>query len=130
MQVCAMEAIMRNFVVWFDIPVKDLDRAVNFYSAVMAAELTILSGPAGRQANFPFAPGIASGSLRESKDHKPVATGTMVYLDGGENLLTLLARAEAAGGTVIKGKTAIGANGFMAVFMDLDGNHVALHSTK
>ncbi|MEC5325722.1 VOC family protein [Aurantimonas sp. A3-2-R12] len=119
---------MRNFVVWFDIPVRDLDRSVKFYAEVIATDLAVVEGAPGRQANFPFAPGIASGSLRENKEHKPGATGTMVYLDGGDDLSVPLARVEAAGGTVIKGKTAIGPNGFMAIFKDCDGNTVALHS--
>ena len=50
----------------------------------------------------------------------------MVYLNGGEDLSAPLARVEAAGGTIIKNKTRIGENGFMAVFKDTEGNHVAL----
>jgi len=54
----------------------------------------------------------------------------MVYLNGGEDLSVPLARVEAAGGTIIKSKTRIGENGFMAIFKDTEGNHVALHSRK
>ena len=54
----------------------------------------------------------------------------MVYLNGGEDLSVPLARVEAAGGTIIKNKTPIGENGFMAIFKDTEGNHVALHSRK
>ncbi len=119
---------MRNFAVWFDIPVSDLDRSIRFYAKVMATDLAVVEDGPSRQANFPFGPGIASGSLRENKEHKPGTTGTMIYLDGGDDLSEPLARVEAAGGTVIKGKTAIGTNGFMAIFRDCDGNAVALNS--
>ena len=128
MQVESWRTNVRNLVVWFDIPVRDLSRSVKFYSEVMATELAIVDGAPSPQANFPFAPGIASGSLRENKEHSPSITGPMVYLDGGDDLSVPLARVEAAGGTVIKGKTAIGPNGFMAIFKDCDGNGVALHS--
>lgn len=119
---------MNNLIVWFDISVKDLDRAMKFYSTVMSVELNSMQIGPGKQANFPFAPGVASGSLRESKENEPSATGTMVYLNGGNDLSVPLARVEAAGGTIIKNKTRIGDNGFMAVFKDTEGNHVALHS--
>jgi predicted enzyme related to lactoylglutathione lyase len=35
---------------------------------------------------------------------------------------------EAAGGTVVLPKTAIGENGFFAIFLDTEGNKVAFHS--
>ena len=121
---------MNNFVVWFDIPVKNLDRAMKFYSKVMSVELKSVEIGPGKQANFPFVPGVASGSLKESKESEPSAAGTMVYLNGGEDLSVPLARVEAAGGTIVKHKTRIGENGFMAIFKDTEGNHVALHSRK
>ncbi|MBZ0217054.1 MAG: hypothetical protein K8F25_10910, partial [Fimbriimonadaceae bacterium] len=130
MQVDVMETAMSNFIVWFDIPVLDLARAMKFYSIVMSVELTSMEIGHTRQANFPFAPGFSSGSLKESKEGKPTTEGTMVYLNGGEDLSVPLARVETAGGVVIKGKTPIGPNGFMAIFKDTEGNHVALHSRK
>lgn len=123
-----MEAAMSNFVVWFNIPVLDLERAVKFYSTVMSVELTPMQIGHIRQANFPIAPGFSSGSLKQNKEGEPGAAGTMVYLNGGEDLSVPLARVEAAGGAVVKSKTPIGPNGFMAIFKDTEGNHVALHS--
>jgi len=119
---------MNNLVVWFDIPVNNLDRAMKFYSTVMSIELKQLEIGPNKQANFPFVPGVASGSLKETKAGEPRAAGTMVYLNGGEDLSVPLAHIEAAGGTIIKNKTRIGENGFMAIFKDTEGNHVALHS--
>lgn len=119
---------MKNFVVWFDMPVKNLDRAMAFYSKVMAVELQAIEIGPDRQANFPFSRGFASGSLKESKKSEPSAAGTMVYLNGGDDLSTPLARVESAGGTIVKAKTRIGENGFMAIIRDTEGNHVALHS--
>lgn len=121
---------MNNFVVWFDIPVRNLDRAMKFYSTVMSVELKSMEIGPIKQANFPFVPGVASGSLKESKKNEPSVAGTMVYLNGGEDLSAPLARVEAAGGTIIKNKISIGENGFMAIFKDTEGNHVALHSRK
>lgn len=121
---------MNNVAVWFDIPVKNLDRAMTFYAQVMSVELKSMEIGPGKQANFPFVPGEVSGSLKESKESQPSASGTMIYLNGGDDLSASLARVVAAGGTIIKNKTRIGENGFMAVFEDTEGNHVALHSRK
>jgi predicted enzyme related to lactoylglutathione lyase len=41
---------------------------------------------------------------------------------------TPLSRVEAAGGSVVMPKTSIGENGYMAIFLDTEGNRVALHS--
>jgi hypothetical protein len=56
-------------------------------------------------------------------------TGTTVYLDGGNDLSVPFSRVENAGGKVILPKTAIGENrGFIALFIDTEGNKVGLHS--
>jgi len=56
-------------------------------------------------------------------------TGTTVYLDGGNDLSIPLSRVESAGGTIILPKTNIGENrGFIALFIDTEGNKVGFHS--
>ena len=119
---------MNNFVVWFDIPVKNLDRAMKFYSTVMSVELNPMEIGPSKQANFPFVPGMASGSLKEGRESEPSAVGTMVYLNGGDDLSVPLKRVTASGGRIVQEKTSLGPNGFMAIFEDTEGNHVALHS--
>ena len=57
------------------------------------------------------------------------AKGTMPYLNGGEDLTEMLGRINDAGGNVVLPKTKISDEvGFMAIFMDTEGNKVALHS--
>ena len=121
---------MKNFAVWFEIPVKDLNRAMRFYSGVMAVELQPMEGGPRKMAFFPMAPGVASGSLVEDKENSPGEKGTLVYLNGGDDLAGPLKRVEAAGGKVLQGKTSIGEHGFIATFRDTEGNRVALHSMK
>lgn len=121
---------MNNLVVWFDIPVKNLDRAMKFYSKVMSVELQPVEMGPIKGAMFPFAPDVASGSLVESKERKPSANGPMIYLNGGDDLSIPLNRVDAAGGKIVTKKTSLGPNGFMAVFEDTEGNHIALHSKK
>lgn len=124
---------MENRVVWCDIPVQDLDRAMRFYSSVFEVELKPMkagadpSCPPLNVAFFPFAPGVASAALVEGG--KPSVDGPLVYLSGGEDLAVPLARVEAAGGKVLMPKTGMG-HGFLAHFQDSEGNRIALHSAK
>jgi len=61
----------------------------------------------------------------------PSQNGTMVYLNGGDDLAPLLARVAQAGGQVVVPKTEIGSDfGFFAHFVDTEGNKVGLHSMK
>ena len=71
---------MNNFVVWFEIPVKNMDRAMKFYSTVMSVELQSMDMGTSKQARFPFVPGVASGSLKESKESEPSAAGGKLRL--------------------------------------------------
>jgi predicted enzyme related to lactoylglutathione lyase len=61
---------------------------------------------------------------------KPTTDGPNMYFDAGEDLSIALVKVEAAGGEIMQPKTAIGENGFMALFIDTEGNKMALHSMK
>lgn len=120
---------MINFVSWFDIPVTDLDRAMKFYSKIFAVEISKMEGAPKKYAMFPFTPGGASGGLVEDKE-MVTDKGALLYLNGGDDLSVALSKVEKAGGKVLQEKTSIGANGFMAIFKDTEGNRIALHSMK
>jgi uncharacterized protein len=70
------------------------------------------------------------GGIAQGEGFEPSAKGTIVYLNGGEDLSTPLSKVEDAGGKILMPKTSIGGNGFMAHFLDTEGNRVALHSMK
>jgi len=116
-----------NAIHWFEIPATDLDRAANFYEAVLATKL--------RRAEFGYAmaifqyaqPGIG-GAIIQSPKLKPSAEGTLVYLNCPA-LDEAVARIEPAGGKVLLPKTEIaGGFGFEAILQDTEGNRVALHT--
>ncbi|MBI5594681.1 MAG: VOC family protein [Elusimicrobia bacterium] len=118
-----------NVVVWFDIPVKKLERAMKFYGRVLGLEIKEVPGAPKRTAFFPHAPGTASGCLVEGG--VPSRDGSMIYLSGGKDLsgpLSRIAPAGGGGGKVNLAKTPIGEHGFIAHFEDTEGNRVALHS--
>jgi hypothetical protein len=119
---------MTDALNWFEIPVVDMDRAVAFYSemfgvALQAAEMS----PGYLMAMFPSEGGVG-GALVSGEGYVPGMTGTVVYLNGGDDLSGPLSRVEAAGGQIIVPKSDIGENGFFAFFIDSEGNKVGLHS--
>lgn len=120
---------MANALNWFEIPVVDMDRAAAFYSKVLgvAVEAGQMS-PGYSMAMFPNERDGVGGALVSGEGYVPSMSGTLVYLNGGDDLSGPLSRVEAAGGQVIVPKTDIGENGFFAFFVDTEGNKIGLHS--
>ncbi len=122
---------MSNVINWFEIPAKNFDRAKKFYEQVLDGPIQVMETP-----NMPltmgflpgFEPGSVGGAVVAGEGYEPSQTGSLVYLNGGDDLATPLSRVEGAGGQVVVPKTGIGENGFIAQFIDTEGNRVALHS--
>lgn len=121
---------MSNAINWFELPSVNFERAVNFYREVLGAELPVMDNPEMKMAFFPTANNGVGGCVTHGNGNKPSAEGAFVYLNGGNDLAVPLSRVEEAGGKVLMPKTSIGENGFMAVFMDTEGNRVAFHSMR
>jgi uncharacterized protein len=122
---------MKNSINWFEIPVLNFERAKTFYEALYGAPIHETPFPEGRYGMLPcdMANGVGGG-IAQYEGFKPGVDGALIYLNGGEDLSVPLSKIEAAGGKIILPKTAIGPNGFMAHFIDTEGNKVALHSMK
>lgn len=120
---------MQRVINWFEIPVADLERARRFYEATFAVSLTIEEMGGMRMAIFPYAEPATGGALLACPEGKPGDHGVVIYLDGGDDLAVPLARAAAAGATVLMPKTEISPEiGFIAMFADSEGNRIGLHS--
>lgn len=119
---------MSNAINWFELPANNFERAVKFYSDVIGQELQPMDNPQMSMAFFPTTDNGVGGCVTHGNGNKPQAEGSLVFLNGGEDLSVPLSRVESAGGSVVMPKTAIGENGFIAMFMDSEGNKVALHS--
>lgn len=118
-------------LVWFSIPVLDLNRAMGFYSAMLGVALKPMGMEGQNMAFFPAAKGQPSGALVADPGNHPSVAGTRVYLNGGEDLQPCLDRAVKAGGKVVIPKTEIGQNmGHFAHVLDSEGNVVGLYSPK
>lgn len=122
---------MKNMINWFEIPVSDMNRAVAFYETVLDAKLEQMEMMGMKMAFFPGYEGKVSGGLAQSPMHVPSSSGTLVYLNGNPNLSGMLERAEKAGGSIIMPKTAISPEiGYMAFFVDCEGNTIGVHSQE
>lgn len=120
----------RHQIVWFDIPVRDIDRAVRFYSAVLGTPLKKeQAGPGAAVAVLPRSEGSIGGSLIQNMDAKPSDSGPLLYLNTEGRLDEAVAAVESHGGRVLVEKHSIAPFGFRAVVLDSEGNRVALHST-
>lgn len=125
----ATDASREDAVVsWFEIPVLDMARAVRFYGHVCAVEFEVTETGEHAMAFFPSGDGQVGGALVAGPGCVPSGAGTLVYLNAGDDLERALAQVEEAGGRVVLGKTQLGDAGYFALFIDTEGNKLALHS--
>jgi predicted enzyme related to lactoylglutathione lyase len=110
---------------WFEIPVRDVSRALPLYSAMLDATLapTELGGD-------PMVILGSNGCLVANSKLTGGKGGTVVYLNAHDGVRACLSRAVEAGAKVVLPETSIGEHGTIAQIEDLDGNVVGLHAEK
>ena len=115
---------------WFEIPVRDLNRAQRFYESVLGRTLRPETMGEERMAVFPAEEGRAQGCIHlSSTSVAPSAAGTRVYLDCSPSLDAALARVRGAGGRITTPKVALPPGmGYFAHVADPEGNVVGLHA--
>ncbi|MDR3688518.1 MAG: VOC family protein [Fimbriimonas sp.] len=119
---------MANSVVWIDIPALDLDRAIEFYGAVLGVELARMDTPELKLGFLPGERGDVSGCICLADEIKPSDQGPLIYLNCDGRLDEASAAVEPAGGKVLQPPHPIGPHGYRAVILDSEGNRIALHS--
>jgi predicted enzyme related to lactoylglutathione lyase len=123
----------KNPVVWFEIYVKEMERARKFYESVFQVKLEQLSGAAGELEMwvFPSDRGGSgcSGALAKMNGAEPHGFGTIVYFTS-EDCAIEEKRVKDAGGTVKRPKMSIGQHGFITLAIDTEGNMIGIHSLK
>ena len=120
---------MENFINWFEIPSNDFKRAVHFYKTIMGIDIQETEMFGSQMGFFPSDGKNVSGAIVQGIDHKPSVEGITLYLNGGDNLQIILDKVDKANGQVIRSKTQISAEmGYFAMFLDTEGNKLALHS--
>jgi predicted enzyme related to lactoylglutathione lyase len=123
----------KNAISWFEIPATDIDRAQKFYEAIFNIQMIPFDTLNFQMRMFPVEDmmnGIGGAISKAEGFYKPSATdGPLVYLNANPDVQNVLDKIEAAGGKIVVPKTQISAEfGHMAIFVDTEGNRVALHS--
>ena len=122
---------MQNLVNWFEIPATDFSRAIQFYKGILGVDIQEADMFGTKMGFFPTDGKNVSGAIVQGDDYKPSMEGVTLYLNGGENLETILNKVEKNKGKIIVPKTQISPEmGYFAMFIDTEGNKLALHSIK
>jgi predicted enzyme related to lactoylglutathione lyase len=119
-----------NTLVWVDIPVTNLKRAIKYYSAILGVKITKESIPGLEFGLLPHQNQNVSGCLDLNKNNKPSKKGPLIYLnvDGRHDAAEKAAGKN--GGKVLKKRHELGPYGFRTIIVDSEGNRLALHSSK
>lgn len=121
---------MQNPVMWFEIPAPNFEAAKAFYSKVFEIEIQVMPMGEDLMGFFPGGPEGkgATGAIVQGPAQKPNAEGLSIYFTCEPDLTPWLERAEKNGAKIVQPKTPIGEFGFVAQFLDPQGNRIGLHS--
>jgi predicted enzyme related to lactoylglutathione lyase len=125
--------MQKNTINWFEIPVVDFERAKNFYQQVFEYEMQEMEIANSRMGFLPYDQpgGGVGGAIVKGEGYDVTPDGVKIYFDCGEDLNPVLARIKQFGGKEIMGKTLISDEiGHFAMFIDTEGNHLCLFSTR
>ncbi len=125
--------VFKNAISWFEIPTRDLNRAQAFYESVFQIKMSAIDTDPIKMRLFPLENpmgGVGGSLVFNDKFYKPSSTdGPLIYLNGNPDLQVFLDRVEKAGGKVLVPKTNISPEyGYMGMFIDTEGNRIALHN--
>jgi predicted enzyme related to lactoylglutathione lyase len=115
-----------NFGAYFEIPVVDMDRAINFYQSLLKIELERGSIHDYEMAFFPYEhDGVGiSGALAKGDVYKPSIDGVFLYLQI-EDIDATIRKAVILGSEVLLDKTEA-ESCFVAEIKDSEGNRICL----
>ncbi len=120
---------MNTFISIFEIPATDIMRAINFYQGILGISIEPMEFPGMEMGLLPYEGQMVTGVIMKGEGYQPSAEGITIYLNGGDNLQTILDKVEKSGGEIIVPKTAhADESGFFALFLDSEGNKMGLHS--
>jgi predicted enzyme related to lactoylglutathione lyase len=123
----------KNAISWFEIPTTDINRAQKFYEFIFDIQMNPLDLPQLQMRMFPLTDMLngVGGALTYSPGFYAPSDdkGPLIYLNGNPDVQIVLDRIVTTGGRVVVPKTQISPEyGYMSVFIDSEGNRIALHS--
>lgn len=115
-----------NRAVWFDIPVANLDRAAQFYRAVL--NIAVDKETYGDFSFCVLEHRDGNGGCLVLNEAEIAAGGVLLYLNANGRIQDAVSKVVPNGGSVLQPTHSIGPHGFRAVVLDSEGNRIALHS--
>jgi predicted enzyme related to lactoylglutathione lyase len=120
---------MHTKINWFEIPATDFDRSMTFYESVFDSKLQREDFGGAPMGLFNNANGESIGCVVHSAQHAPGESGALIYLDASPSIDAVISRIQPAGGRLLLEKTQLPAgHGYIAQFVDTEGNRLALHA--
>ena len=116
-------------LVWMDIPVEDLDRALTFYRHVLNGPLDDYR-PDNPMAVIRSPAGSVSCALIEKPSETGLGRGPLPYFNCAGRLDQALSQAKLNGGRILQDIQSIEPYGYRAIVLDSEGNRIALHSPE
>jgi predicted enzyme related to lactoylglutathione lyase len=117
----------QNRLVWFDIPVADLERAAAFYRGVLGIGVHVEHSPGYSFAVLEHRDGNG-GCLVPKAGDISADSGILVYLNANGRMRDAVRQVEKLGGRIVEPPQSIGPHGFRAIVIDSEGNRIALHA--
>lgn len=120
---------MENLINWIEIPATDFIRAVSFYKAILGLDIKETEMFGTKMGFFPTDGTNVSGAIVQGEGCTPSTNGIVAYLNGGNDAQNVLDKVESNHGQVIVPKTQISPEmGYFGMFIDSEGNRMAVHS--
>ncbi|WP_289024253.1 VOC family protein [uncultured Salegentibacter sp.] len=120
---------MKSYISMFEIPATDISRAINFYQTLLDIKIEKMDVEGMQMGILPYEEQMVTGVIIQADGYEPSAGGVTMYLNAGENLQVVLDRVEKNGGQILAPKTAhADESGYFAIFLDSEGNKMALNS--
>lgn len=124
-----MHAVFPNTLVWLDIPVRDLDRAIAFYQSVLDLPIRDLR-PNQNMAVIVQPLGGVSCSLILTEGDSTTGNYPLPYFNCQRRLEQALSQVTPLGGSILQDIQPLTPFGYRAVVTDSEGNRIALHSPE
>ena len=129
----------KNIICWFEIYVKDIHRAREFYTTVLSEKINeVVEAPGG-----PGMPGLKMASFATGKDSS-IVSGALIAMEGakagdGKAVNTIVyfptddctaseKKVLEAGGKILKSKFRVDAPGYCSLCTDTEGNPIGFFS--
>ena len=119
----------KSWTTWFEIPVTNFDRAKTFYENIFQTSIETMDFGPLKMGIFPHK--NVGCAICQGESYVPSQSGALVYLNANPNLNGTLELIEKNGGKILQPKKLISEDhGYLALFLDTEGNRMALHSDQ